>query len=119
MASFLVCPKGFAEEFASPRLMALAAKTDHKVTDEFMVARDKLILLLNEDRINLRCKGSKRSQIQDALKAARTRFLVIVRGRDTVNKTKYKVMTVARYKFLKGKEPKEAGEEWQCRGPCL
>jgi hypothetical protein len=94
-----------------------AGKTDHKITDEFMVAREKLIGLLNAGSVSLRCKGSKRVQIQEALKAARSRLLMIIRGRDTVNKTKYHVMTVDRYRSLKGQDPKEAGEEtlWTTR----
>ena len=93
--------------------MLEAAKAQGSITTEFLSARLEMIKLVNAGSVPLRIKPDKNAELQDKLKAARKRSLEVVRGRQINNKTKFRAMTVRRWKELnpdKG-EPRGNGEE--------
>ena len=79
---------------------------------EFMGARVTLIQMTNQGRLGLKCRGKKKDERLQEFTESWKRSLEVAQSAGTANRTKYKAMTLQRYKDTHGgKCPIAAGEE--------
>ncbi|CAK0845776.1 unnamed protein product [Prorocentrum cordatum] len=89
---------GFLEEFGSIQKMLDKAPNDVSIMLQFKAARLELIKRINNGEVELRLRGAKKEDRKKNLLAARQRSIEMHQSAGTVNRSKFRVMTVQRYK---------------------
>ena len=95
-----LCPwlSGFAEEYNNAKDMLAQARSKHEITDGFMAARSELVRLCEAGALPLKVRAGKADDLQNKLKDARKRALVVLEGREAASLVNYQAMTIDRYR---------------------
>ena len=85
-------------------------KTNATLTDEFVAAQEILVVNLNEGKFVARLRGGPKKKIMAEIDVERKRVVHLIKSTGQRIKTKFKVMTMARWHAMyPGKDPKASG----------
>ena len=103
---------GFLDKNECPTMAKLAEqiKTNSTLTDEFVAAQELLIAGLNSGKILARLRGGPKTKMMAEIEIERKRVVELIKSTGQRIKTKFKVMSMARWNAkYPGKDPKACG----------